>query len=199
MGDTATASAPITVNTAEKPIEEQKEELVGKITDLAKDPVNNSAELAQLAMKYADLEKLDIAQKAEVKKEEETIQAEQAQEHKEEMDQATQQANQEKAMKMEDLINKLQDKPENAEKNAEELVEQSKTRIKQTIDRYTNKIKELNTANETEKAKITKELEDIRTDLKKEKEKYENAKNYFMGKLDYKPETLSRVSTRRIR
>lgn len=199
MGDTATASAPITVNTAEKPIEEQKEELVGKITDLAKDPVNNSAELAQLAMKYADLEKLDIAQKAEVKKEEETIQAEQTQEHKEEMDQATQQANQEKAMKMEDLINKLQDKPENAEKNAEELVEQSKTRIKQTIDRYTNKIKELNTANETEKAKITKELEDIRTDLKKEKEKYENAKNYFMGKLDYKPETLSRVSTRRIR
>ncbi len=74
MNNTATASASVTVNTAEKPIEEQKEEIVQKITDLAKDPTNNAAELAQLATKYAELEKLDVAQKTEAKKQEEAIQ-----------------------------------------------------------------------------------------------------------------------------
>ena len=67
MNNTATASASVTVNAAEKPIEEQKEEIVQKITDLAKDPTNNAAELAQLATKYAELEKLDVAQKTEAK------------------------------------------------------------------------------------------------------------------------------------
>jgi len=115
------------------------------------------------------------------------------------MAEATQQANQEKIMKMDELTNLLQDKPENAEKNAELIVEQSKTRIKQTIERYLAKIQELKTANETEKKKIIKELEDVKTELKKEKDNYENAKNYFMGKLDYKPENLGKISTKRIR
>ncbi len=54
--------------------------------------------------------------------------------HKEEMKGATQEANQQKTMKMEELTNLLQDKPENAEKNAELIVEQAKTRLQQTID-----------------------------------------------------------------
>ncbi len=199
MNNTTTASVPVTVNAAEKPIETQKEEIVKKIMDLAKDPTNNAAELAQLATKYDELDKLDAAQKTEAKKQEEAIQWEKVEEHKEEMAEATQQANQEKIMKMDELTNLLQDKPENAEKNAELIVEQSKTRIKQTIERYLAKIQELKTANETEKKKIIKELEDVKTELKKEKDNYENAKNYFMGKLDYKPENLGKISTKRIR
>jgi len=74
MNNTTTASVPVTVNAAEKPIETQKEEIVKKIMDLAKDPTNNAAELAQLATKYDELDKLDAAQKTEAKKQEEAIQ-----------------------------------------------------------------------------------------------------------------------------
>ncbi len=120
------------------------------------------------------------------------------------MAEATQQANQEKTMKMEDLMNKLQDKPENAEKNAEAIVEQSKTRIKQTIDRYTDKLKELKTANETEKEKLNKELTDIRTELQKEKNTYEKVKKDFFAPLTYNfekftKEDLKKASTKMIR
>lgn len=105
--------------------------------------------------------------------------------HQEEMAEATEQATQEKTMKMEELTNLLNDKPENAEKNAELIVEQSKARIKQTVDRYTDKLKELKTANEAEKEKLNKELADIRTELKKEKDTYEKVKKDFFAPSTY--------------
>lgn len=124
--------------------------------------------------------------------------------HQEEMAEATEQATQEKTMKMEELTNLLNDKPENAEKNAELIVEQSKARIKQTVDRYTDKLKELKTANEAEKEKLNKELADIRTELKKEKDTYEKVKKDFFAPSTYNfekftREDLKKASTRMVR
>ncbi len=124
---------------------------------------------------------------------------EKAKVHKTEMKEAQTAEGEKKSMKMEELMNLLQDKPENAEKNAETLVGEAKTRLRQTIDRYSEKLKALRSANDIEKAKITKDLEDIKTELQQEKDRYETAKDFFMGKLDYKPEELSRISTRWIR
>ena len=105
---------------------------------------------------------------------------------------------------MEELTNMLQDKPENAEKNAETIKEEVKGRLSQTIDRFTNKIKELKGANESEKDKLNDELKTIKEELKKTKAEYEAAKNSFYGTAKYNfekftPEDLKKVSTRAIR
>ncbi len=128
----------------------------------------------------------------------------QNQEHQEEMVEVTNKENIQKNIKVENLKNQLEDKPEdikqeNIKENTEEMIEQWKTRLKTTIERYTSKIKELKSANESEKAKVQKELEDIKATLKKEKENYEQAKSFFIGKTEYKPENLERISTRWIR
>lgn len=117
---------------------------------------------------------------------------EQTEKHQEEMAEATNKENTQKTMKMEELTNRLKDQPENAEKNAEEIVKQSKSRLRQTIDRYINKIKELKSTNESEKDKTQKELENIKAELKKEKEKYEQAKNSFFGQAKYNFETMTK-------
>ncbi len=180
MDNKTTSSKNFSANTNEKPIEEQQKEIMEKIMDLAKDPTKNVAELAQLAVQYADLEKLDTEQKAEEQK---NIQAEQAQDHKEEMTKTTQQANQEKTMKMEDLKNMLNDTPENTEKNTETIVKQHKTRLKQTIDKYANKIQEIQKANDADKQKLQNELADIQKQLKAEKESYQQARNNFFADI----------------
>lgn len=132
---------------------------------------------------------------------EEAIQAitEKTEEHKIEMNEATNKANQEKTMKMEELTNLLQDKPENAEKNAEKIKDQVKGRLSQTIDRYVNKIKEIKNSSESEKKTKETELKIIKDELKKTKEEYENAKSFFLGKTNYKTEELGKISTRWIR
>ncbi len=180
MDNKTTSGKNFNENTNEKPIEEQQKEIMEKIMDLAKDPTKNAAELAQLAVQYADLEKLDTEQKAEEQK---NIQAEQAQDHKEEMTKTTQQANQEKTMKMEDLKNMLNDTPENTEKNTETIVKQHKTRLKQTIDKYANKIQEIQKANDADKQKLQNELADIQKQLKAEKESYQQARNNFFADI----------------
>ncbi len=113
---------------------------------------------------------------------------EKGKEHQAEMGKATTKATQEKTMKMEDLKNMLQGTPEIKEKNAETIVNQTKERLQTTIDKYKN----LKTMSEDEKKKLTEEI-------KKTKEEYESAKNYFLGEIDYKPEELKKISTRRIR
>jgi len=133
--------------------------------------------------------------------EEEAIQAitEKTEEHKIEMTEVTSKANQEKTMKMEELTNLLQDKPENAEKNAEKIVDQVKTRLGETIERYVNKIKEFKNSSESEKKVKEAELKAIKDQLKKTKEEYETAKSFFLGKTNYKTEELGKISTRWIR
>ena len=78
------------------------------------------------------------------------------------MTEETQAAKQEKTMKMEELTNLLKDKPENAEKNTETIIEQVKGRILQTVEKFTSKIKELKGANESEKDKLNNELKTIK-------------------------------------
>jgi hypothetical protein len=115
---------------------------------------------------------IDMLDTKEPEVKEEAIQAitEKTEEHKIEMTEATDKANEEKTMKMKELTNLLQDKPENAEKNAEKIVNQAKSRLKDTIDRYVTKIKELKNTTGSEREKLTKDLETARAELKKEKE-----------------------------
>lgn len=127
-----------------------------------------------------------------------------AEEHKTEMTEAIQKVDTEEKMKMEDLMNKLQDKPENAKENAKNIVDQAKARLKETIDRYIDKIKELKNTTGSEKEQISKDLEKARAELKTEKNKYEAAKNYFLGTTDYDvkqftKEDLGKFSTQFIR
>lgn len=112
-------------------------------------------------------------------------------EHKTDMTEATNKADEEKAIKMDDLMNSLEDKPENVEKGTETIVESAKKRIMQTIDRYTNKIKDIQVANETEKERLNKELADIKTELKAEKNNYEKVKKDFFAKDTNKFENFS--------
>jgi len=112
-------------------------------------------------------------------------------EHKADMTEATKKADEEKAIKMDDLMNSLEDKPENIEKGTETIVESAKKRIMQTIDRYTNKIKDIQVANETEKERLNKELADIKTELKAEKNNYEKIKKNFFAKDTNKFENFS--------
>lgn len=120
------------------------------------------------------------------------------------MTEATKKVDKEKAMKMEDLKNMLQGTPENKEKNADIIVEQAKTRIQETIDRYINKFKELKNTNNTEKDKLTKELEDMKAELKKEKDTYEKVKKDFFAPTTntfekFTDEDLKTISPRMIR
>lgn len=124
--------------------------------------------------------------------------------HKEEMTEETQAAKQEKTMKMEELTNLLKDKPENAEKNTETIIEQVKGRILQTVEKFTSKIKELKGANESEKDKLNNELKTIKEDLRKTRAEYETTKNAFYGPMKYNFETmtkedLAKISTRMYR
>jgi hypothetical protein len=120
------------------------------------------------------------------------------------MTEAREKVNEEETMKMEELINLLKDKPENAEKNAEKIVNQAKSRLKETIDRYVTKIKELKNTTGNEKEQLTKDLETARAELKAEKNKYEAAKNYFLGTTNYDfqkftKEDIGKFSTQFIR
>ncbi len=125
-------------------------------------------------------------------------------EHTEEMEEAKTEEMEEKVIKMEELTNMLEDKPENAEKNAEKIVKQAKTRVMTTINKYTEKIKEIKTANETEKEQLKKELENIKAELKKEKNNYDKTKEDFFAKTNYEvekfgKEDLGKVPTQWIR
>lgn len=95
-------------------------------------------------------------------------------------------------MKMEDLRNLLQDKPENTEENAEIIVEKSKERLKETINRYTSKMKELNEANDVQKEALKKEIATIKTEIKTDKEKYEQVKKDFFAPSTYNFEKFTR-------
>ena len=124
--------------------------------------------------------------------------------HQEKMKKAEAEAAKEKVMKMDELTNLLQDKPENAEKNAEKIIEQAKTRLTKTIEIYTDKIKELNNANDTKKETLNKEIVNIKTELKKEKNNYEKTKEDFFAKSEYKiknfsEKDLGKASTKRYR
>jgi multidrug efflux pump subunit AcrB len=127
------------------------------------------------------LAELDVAKatydSAEVGRLEEEIKKinEKEVEHKVEMAGETQKADKEKTMKMEELTNLLKDKPENAQENAQEIVDQAKTRLQETIDRYINKIKELKNTNADE---VTK----LKDEVKKEKDTYEKVKKDFFAK-----------------
>lgn len=57
MDNKTTTSETFDASTNEQPIEEQQKEIMEKIMELAKDPTKNATELAQLATKYAELEK----------------------------------------------------------------------------------------------------------------------------------------------
>lgn len=125
-------------------------------------------------------------------------------EHTEEMKEKTEEVNKEQTMKKDELMNMLQDKPENADENADEIIKQAKARISQTISRYTDKIKEMKTANETDKEKLSKELADIKAELKKEKDNYQKTKEDFFAKSEYEikkfsKEDLGKASTKRYR
>lgn len=130
---------------------------------------------------------------------EEAIQeiTEKTEEHKAEMTQKRSIDNQQKAMKVEELKKLLNDKPENAKGNAEKIVEQSKTRLQQTIDRYINKIKEVKGAN-------AEEIKNLREEIKKEKEAYEKAKKDFFSEVgtnfkDFSKEELQKLPIRLLR
>lgn len=155
-----------------------------------RDELTNELNIAQASYDGTKVAELEAAIKALDEK---------GDEHKIEMTEATQKVEVEEKMKMEDLIRKLQDKPENAKENAKDIVDQAKSRLKETIDRYVTKIKELKNTTGSEKEQLTKDLETARAELKAEKNRYETAKNYFMGELKYTPEELSKISTRRIR
>jgi len=137
---------------------------------------------------------------------EETVQkiGEKTEAHQEEMTQATQEATKEKTMKMEELTNLLKDQPENAEKNAETIVEQAKTRLQETIDRYISKIKELKTSNQADINSMGEVIDNLKMKLKEERNTYEKVKKDFLVKSNYKfenftQEDLKKVPTKIIR
>lgn len=145
----------------------------------------------------------DSAEVGRLEEEIKKLEAETA-EHTEEMKEKTEEVNKEQTMKKNELTNMLQDKPENAEKNAELIIKQAKARLTQTISRYTDKIKEMKAANETDKEKLSKELADIKAELKKEKDNYQKTKEDFFAKSDYEikkfsKEDLGKASTKRYR
>lgn len=86
-------------------------------------------------------------------------------------------------IKMNDLKNLLQDTPENTKENSELLVSKAKERVKETIDRYTDKIQEIQKANDADKQKLQNELADIQKQLKAEKESYQQARNNFFADI----------------
>jgi hypothetical protein len=137
---------------------------------------------------------------------EKAIQAiqEKTKEHKIKMTEATNKADQEKTTKMEELTNLLQDKPENAEKNAEKIKDQVKTRLGQTIEKYVNKIKEFKNSSESEKKTKETELKAIKEELKRTKEEYEKAKKDFFSEVgsnfkDFSKEELKKLPIRLLR
>lgn len=170
---------------------------------------------AQLGDVFEDLgnadKKQEVMEKLEPKAaevSEEAIEAIEAKtdEHRKEMQEATQEAAQEKTKKIENLTNQLNDTPTapevkevKVEAPEEKTLTVTRTKMRESIGKYIDKIKTLKNANESEKEKITKELNDMKEELKKTKKEYENAKDFFMGKMNYKPEELSTISTRRIR
>ncbi len=160
-----------------------------------KDELLSELDLAKAGYDWAKVQELEKAIK---------ILDEKGEEHKVEMTEAREKVNEEETMKMEELINLLKDKPENAEKNAEKIVNQAKSRLKETIDRYVTKIKELKNTTGSEKEQLTKDLETARAELKAEKNKYEAAKNYFLGTTNYDfqkftKEDIGKFSTQFIR
>lgn len=92
-------------------------------------------------------------------------------EHREEMKEEQERTKEEQTTKIEELTNILQDNTENAEKNAEKIVEQVKTRLSKTIGRYTNKMREINKANDTEKRKTQKRIRNNQRRAQKRKRK----------------------------
>lgn len=101
-------------------------------------------------------------------------------------------------MKMEDLKNMLNDTSQNTEKNAEAIVKQHKTRLKQKIDRYADKIQEIQKANEADKQKLQNELADIQRQLKAEKESYQQARNNFFADISKKFQNFSEKDLKKL-
>ena len=124
--------------------------------------------------------------------------------HTQDMDQRRSEIEAQQTMKMDDLKDLLEDKSEKTEENAEIIIAKAKTRVMQTIDRYTNKIKAMNEANDTEKEQLKKEIADIKTEIKKEKEEYEKAKKDFFTEIgkefkDFSKEELKKLPIRFIK
>lgn len=124
--------------------------------------------------------------------------------HTQDMDKRRSEIEAKQTMKMDDLKDLLEDKSEKTEENAEIIIAKAKTRVMQTIDRYTNKIKDLEKANETQKEQLKKEIADIKEELKTEKNNYEKIKKDFFAKTNYEvekftKEDLGKVPTQWIR
>lgn len=153
-----------------------------------RDELTNELNIAQASYDGTKVAELEAAIKALDEK---------GDEHKIEMTEATQKVEVEEKMKMEDLIRKLQDKPENAVENAREIIDQAKVRLQQTIQRYIEKIKETKNTN-------TEEVNKLKEELKKEKDTYEKVKKDFFAKSTYTfenftKEDLGKIPTNMVR
>lgn len=154
-----------------------KEELARKIIEQrniadSKDYFSDTEQI-QKANSYANFIMQDQITKQQTKQEQ----------HNKEMETRKAQIQEGDTIKMNDLKNLLQDTPEHTEENSELLITQQKTRLKQTIDRYTDKIQEIQKANEADKQKLQNELADIQKQLKVEKESYQQAKTNFFADM----------------
>ncbi len=164
-----------------------KEELARKIIDQwnindGKDYFSDSdKEQIKKANSYANFIINDQATQEQIK----------LNQHTQDMDKKRSEIEAKQTMKMDDLKDLLEDKSEKTEENAEIIIGKAKTRVMQTIDRYTNKIKDIQVANETEKERLNKELADIKTELKAEKNNYEKVKKNFFAKDTNKFENFS--------
>lgn len=94
---------------------------------------------------------------------------------------------------------KINTSEEKAETPEEKTLVISKSRLRQTIEKYIGKLKVLKDTKEWEKKTLEDEIKQLKEDLAKQKTEYNNAKQLFLGTTNYKTEELSRVSTKRIR
>jgi len=85
-----------------------------------------------------------------------------------------------------DTENKIDTTAEKPETPEEKTLTITKTRLRQTIDRYIEKIKGLKNAKEDEKNTLKDEIKILKEELAKQKNDYEAAKNFFLGTTEYK-------------
>jgi hypothetical protein len=149
-------------------------------TDLANPATKRETVLANLEPKAAAVSEAQV---------QEIIEGNRA--HADEMGEAHRAETTSKAMKMDELKNLLQDKPENVEANAQLIVKQAQARLWDTIERYTAKIRELKDSN-------AKEIADLRAEIKKEKDTYEQVRADFFAKSDYTFENFSKEDLAKI-
>lgn len=131
--------------------------------------------------------------------------------HDIEMKTATEKAEKEEGTKISELTDLLQDEPHGTTKEKEEtgrntiemdkeaIREDMKKKLENMNEAYMNKFNERKNATEKDKARLEGEVKKLQAEVKANKEKYEKAKEIFMGNLEYNPNEPQRISTRRIR